>query len=77
MNGQITVALEGDSMNNSELLIYQDAVGKVKIHVRLEKETVWLTQEYMAQLFGKSKKTISEHIRITCPPPIGLPLCPG
>lgn len=50
-------------MNNSELLIYQDSDGKVKIDVRLEEETVWLTQEHMAQLFGKSKKTISEHIR--------------
>lgn len=50
-------------MNNSELLIYQDSHGKVKIDVRLEEETVWLTQEHMAQLFGKSKKTISEHIR--------------
>jgi hypothetical protein len=50
-------------MNDSELLIYQDADGKIKIDVRLEEETVWLTQEHMAQLFGKSKKTISEHIR--------------
>ncbi|MBN2793055.1 MAG: virulence RhuM family protein [Desulfuromonadales bacterium] len=50
-------------MNNSELLIYQDSDGKIKIDVRLEDETVWLTQEHMAQLFGKSKKTISEHIR--------------
>ncbi|MEW6501608.1 MAG: virulence RhuM family protein [Thermodesulfobacteriota bacterium] len=50
-------------MNDSELLIYQDTDGKIKIDVRLEEETVWLTQEHMAQLFGKSKKTISEHIR--------------
>jgi len=50
-------------MNNSELLIYQDSDGKIKIDVRLEGETVWLTQDNMAQLFGKSKKTISEHIR--------------
>ncbi len=27
------------------------------------RKTVWLTQEHMAELFGKSKKTISEHIR--------------
>lgn len=50
-------------MNNSELLIYQDSDGKIKLDVRLEDETVWLTQDHMAQLFGKSKKTISEHIR--------------
>jgi hypothetical protein len=50
-------------MKNSELLIYQDKDGKIKIDVRLEDETVWLTQDHMAHLFGKSKKTISEHIR--------------
>jgi len=45
------------------MLIYQASDGKIKIDVRLEDETVWLTQDHMAQLFGKSKKTISEHIR--------------
>jgi hypothetical protein len=50
-------------MNNSEILIYQNAAGKIEIDVRLEDETVWLTQDHMAELFGKSKKTISEHIR--------------
>ena len=50
-------------MNDSELLIYQAPDGKIKIDVRLEDETVWLTQAHMAELFGKSKKTISEHIR--------------
>ncbi len=50
-------------MNNSELLIYQAPDGRIKIDVRLEDETVWLTQAHMAELFGKSKKTISEHIR--------------
>ena len=50
-------------MNNSELLIYQALDGRIKIDVRLEEETVWLTQAHMAELFGKSKKTISEHIR--------------
>lgn len=52
-------------MNNSETLIYQAAKGKIKIDVRLEDETVRLTQDHMARLSGKSKKTISEHIRYT------------
>ena len=47
----------------SDLLIYQAADGTIKIDVRLEDETVWLTQDDMARLFAKSKKTISEHIR--------------
>ncbi|MFZ4802419.1 MAG: virulence RhuM family protein [Chlorobium sp.] len=50
-------------MNNSELLIYLAPDGRIKIDVRLEEETVWLTQAHMAELFGKNKKTISEHIR--------------
>jgi len=50
-------------MNNSELLIYLAPDGQIKIDVRLEDETVWLTQDHMAQLFGKAKSTISEHIR--------------
>ncbi len=50
-------------MNKGEILIYQNPDGNIKIDVRLEDETVWLTQEQMSLLFGKSKKTISEHIR--------------
>ncbi|NVO00718.1 MAG: virulence RhuM family protein [Geobacteraceae bacterium] len=50
-------------VNQSDLLIYQAPDGTVKIHVRLEDETVWLSQDHLTQLFGKSKQTISEHIR--------------
>ena len=50
-------------MPNSEMLIYQNPDGKIKIDVRLEEETVWLTQEQMAALFGKAKSTINEHIK--------------
>ncbi len=50
-------------MNNSEILIYQNPRGDVKIDVRLEDETVWLTQDQMATLFGKAKSTINEHIK--------------
>lgn len=47
---------------NSEILIYQNPEGNIKIDVRLQEETVWLTQAQMGQLFGKDKRTISEHI---------------
>lgn len=47
---------------NGEILIYQNPDGNIKIDVRLEDETVWLTQAQMGQLFGKDKRTISEHI---------------
>ncbi len=49
--------------NNSQLLIYQNPDRNIKIDVRLEEETVWLSQAQMAELLGKSKKTISEHIQ--------------
>ncbi|NBU36161.1 MAG: cell filamentation protein Fic [Bacteroidetes bacterium] len=48
---------------NCEIIIYQNPEGNIKIDVRLEEETVWLTQEQMATLFGKAKSTINEHIK--------------
>jgi len=50
-------------MNTGEILIYQNQEGNIKIDVRLEEETVWLTQDKMAVLFGKAKSTINEHIK--------------
>jgi len=47
----------------SEILIYQNQDGNIKIDVRLEEETVWLTQAQMAELFGKGRSTITEHIQ--------------
>ena len=47
---------------NSELILYQSEDGQTKIQTRLEDETVWLTQAQMAELFGKGRTTITEHI---------------
>jgi hypothetical protein len=47
---------------NSEIIIYQNSDGSIKIDVLLEEETVWLTQAQLCELFQKSKATISEHI---------------
>ncbi len=44
----------------SDIVIYED--GNVALTTTVENETVWLNQKQMAELFGKSKKTISEHI---------------
>lgn len=49
--------------NNDNMLIYQSEDGKIKIDVRFEKETVWLTLDQMATLFGRDKSTISRHIK--------------
>ena len=45
-----------------EIVIYQSEDGNVKVDVLFQDETVWLTQEQMALLFGKSKSTVNEHI---------------
>lgn len=50
-------------MNTGEILIYQNQDGNIKVDVRLEEETVWLTQAQLCELFQKSKATISEHIK--------------
>ncbi|MCU0387596.1 MAG: virulence RhuM family protein [Chitinophagaceae bacterium] len=47
---------------NSEIIIYKNREGDIKIDVRLEEETVWLSQDQMATLFGKSRSTVAEHI---------------
>ncbi|MDA3916880.1 MAG: virulence RhuM family protein [Deltaproteobacteria bacterium] len=47
---------------NSEIIIYTDSDGTTKLQVQLEDETVWLSQEQMAMLFGKGRTTITEHI---------------
>jgi hypothetical protein len=49
--------------NNSDIIIYQTEDGQTKIDVRLENETVWLSQLDMAALFQTSKQNISLHIK--------------
>src|SRR5580704_16105174 len=46
-----------------QFLVYQSEEGKVKIDVRLENETVWLTQQHMAELFQTTQQNISLHIQ--------------
>lgn len=45
-----------------QMLIYQDTERPVSIEVRLEGETVWLTQQQMAELFQSSRSNVVEHI---------------
>lgn len=47
----------------SELLLYQTEDGQTRVQVRLEDETVWLSQKQLAELFQKDVRTISEHIQ--------------
>lgn len=48
---------------NSEIIIYQSPAGNIKIDVRLEDETVWLTQKLMAELFQTTIPNINMHLK--------------
>ena len=50
-------------MSNSQIIIYQTANGQTKLEVRLENETVWLTQKAMAELFQTTTQNITIHIK--------------
>ena len=52
-----------DILAKGEIAFYQAKDKKVKLQVKLEQETVWLTQKQMAVLFGKNIRTINEHIQ--------------
>ena len=49
-------------MPDSDLILYENPDGSIRIDVRLDDETVWLTQEQMALLFDKGRSTVAEHI---------------
>jgi len=62
--GYKNIMNDGINMDNlqSPIVMYQAEDGTTKLDVRVEDETVWLSQEQMALLFGKAKSTINEHI---------------
>lgn len=48
---------------NSQIVIYKDQNGHIKIDVRFDGDTVWLTQDIIATLYDKGRSTIAEHIQ--------------
>ena len=50
-------------MDNSQIIIYQTENGQTKIDVKLENETVWLTQKLMAELFQTTPQNITIHLK--------------
>ncbi len=48
---------------DSQFLIYQNKEGDIKIDVRFQDETIWLSLDQMATLFSRDKSTISRHIK--------------
>lgn len=50
-------------MENGNIIIYQSEDGQTHIEVRMEDETVWLSQQQMAELFQTSRTNVVEHIK--------------
>jgi hypothetical protein len=58
--------MSNDSENpppGGQFLVYQAEDGKLKIDVRFEGETVWLTQQHMAELFQTTKQNVGQHLK--------------
>lgn len=49
--------------NNNKMIIFKTEDDKISIDVRMDEDTVWLTQDQMAELFERDKSTISKHIK--------------
>lgn len=54
--------MEETKMKKGEIVIYQAPKGEARVEVRLEKETVWLTQAQIALLFGTQRPAITKHL---------------
>ncbi|MBL3590260.1 MAG: virulence RhuM family protein [gamma proteobacterium endosymbiont of Lamellibrachia anaximandri] len=55
--------LDGKESSRGELLVYRTDNGKIRLDVRLQDETVWLTQQQIAELFQTTVPNVSMHIR--------------
>ena len=51
------------TVTGGDVVVYQEKGGRVRLEVRLEGETVWLSLTQMAELFGRDKSVISRHLR--------------
>ena len=55
--------MSDELLPQSEIILYQTEDGGTRLQVRLQDETVWLTQKLLAELFEKDVRTINEHIQ--------------
>ncbi len=53
---------KGSNINKGEIVIYRPKSGEVEVKVKLEKETIWLTQAQIASLFGTKRPAITKHL---------------
>ena len=54
--------MKGMEQRNSSIEIYRSPEGNIELNVKLENDTVWLTQSKMAELFGRDRTVISRHV---------------
>jgi hypothetical protein len=57
------VQAEQNPLSHGQFLVYRTEDGRLKLDVRFEGETVWLTQGHMAELFQTTKQNISLHLK--------------
>ena len=55
--------MSDEPLPQSEIILYQTEDGGTRVQVRLQDETVWLTQQQMAELFQRERSVITKHIR--------------
>jgi len=51
------------NMETNEILLYTTQNGKVKVEIYLQNETIWLTQQKIADLFGVQRPAITKHLK--------------
>ena len=56
-------ARAGAATTGGEVLVYQAPDGQVQVEVRLDRDTVWLSQAQMAELFGRERSVVTKHVR--------------
>lgn len=56
-------AVSANNGEKNEIIVYQPEGGEFHIEVRVENETVWLTQAQMAELFATTRNNITLHIK--------------
>ncbi len=52
-----------ESPPTGEIVVYETSEGDIRVDVRLDRDTVWLTQDQLSQLFGRERSVITKHIR--------------
>ena len=55
--------MKNESQPNSGLILYQTEDGRTRIQCRFENETVWLTQQHMAELLQTTKQNVGQHLK--------------